>query len=164
MFAQSLLSLIRVDAGLDREHVISVHLDFANTDLRDADAPALYRRIVARLKQLPDVRDAAISMCAIPGCIWNTAVHVSGHPEIAEKQTHGEENRIGAGCFHALGIPILRGRDFDERDSTTSQPVAILNQAFARKLFGNESPIGHRIGYQASPHDADYLIVSLKKS
>jgi predicted permease len=115
--------------------------------------------MVARLKQLPDVKDAAVSMCAIPGCIWNTAVHVSGHPEIPEKQTHGEENRVGTGYFHALGIPILRGRDFDERDSTTSQPVAILNQAFARKLFGNESPIGHRIGYQAPPHDADYLIV-----
>jgi predicted permease len=159
LFAQTLLNLIRVDAGLDREHVISVHMDFTNADLRNTDAPALYRRMVARLKQLPDVRDAAVSMCAIPGCIWNTAVHVYGHPEIPEKQTHGEENHVGAGYFHALGISILRGRDFDERDSTTSQPVAVLNQAFTRRLFGNESPIGHRIGYQGPPHDADYLVV-----
>jgi hypothetical protein len=58
-----------------------------------------------------------------------------------------------------LGIPILQGRDFNERDLPTSQPVAILSHAFARKLFGNESPIGHRIGYEPAPHDADYLVV-----
>jgi hypothetical protein len=98
-------------------------------------------------------------MCATPGCIWNTAIHVSGHPEISEKLMHGEENRVGASYFNTLGIPILQGRDFDERDLPTSQPVAILSHTFARKLFGNESPIGHRVGYETAPHDADYLVV-----
>jgi predicted permease len=159
LFAQTLLNLIRVDAGLDRDHVISIHLDFANSGFQEPDLPALYSRMVARLKTLPAVSDAAVTMCAIPGCIWNTAIHVSGHPEIPENQMHGEENHVGAGYFRTLGIPILQGRDFDERDLKTSQAVAILNHAFARKLFGNESPIGHRIGYGAAPHDADYLII-----
>jgi predicted permease len=159
LFAQTLLNLIHVDVGLDRDHVISIHLYLTNAGFRQADLPAFYSRIIAQLKALPSVRDAAVTMCAIPGCIWNTAIHVSGHPEIPEKQMHGEENHVGAGYFRTLGIPILQGRDFDERDQRTSQPVAILNRAFARKLFGDESPIGHRIGYEAAPHDADYLIV-----
>jgi predicted permease len=159
LFGQTLLNLVRIDAGLDRDHVISIHLDFTNASLQEADLSALYSRILARLKELPAVRDAAVTMCAIPGCIWNTAIHVSGHPEIPENQMHGEENHVGAGYFRTLGIPILQGRDFDERDQRTSQPVAILNHAFARKLFGDESPIGHRIGYEAAPRDADYLIV-----
>ncbi|HTR66903.1 MAG TPA: ADOP family duplicated permease [Terriglobales bacterium] len=159
LFAQTLVNLIRVDAGLDRDHVISVHLDLENANYQKADLPDYYSRLREQLKTLPAVRDAAVSMCAIPGCIWNTAIHVSGHPEIPEKQMHGEENHVGAGYFRTLGIPMLRGRDFGEQDRQTSQPVAILNHAFARQLFGDESPIGHRIGYEAAPHDADYLIV-----
>jgi predicted permease len=98
-------------------------------------------------------------MCAIPGCIWNTAIHVSGHPEIPEKQLHGEENHVSAGYFRAMGIPVLRGREFEERDLPASRKVAVLNHSFARQLFGDENPIGHKIGYQPAPHDADYEIV-----
>jgi predicted permease len=159
LFGQTLVNLSHVNAGLDREHLISIHLDFTNAGYNEDHLPALYGRMIARLKELPAVKDAAVQMCAIPGCIWNTAIHVSGHPEISEKLMHGEENRVGAGYFHTLAIPILQGRDFDERDLPTSQPVAILSHTFARKLFGNESPIGHRIGYETAPHDADYLVV-----
>jgi predicted permease len=159
LFTQTLRSLDRVDAGLDRDHIVSVHLDFENAGYGDRDLPDLYGRMLARLKQLPGVSDAAVSMCAIPGCMWNTAIRVYGHPEIADEQVHGEENHVGAGYFHTLGISILEGREFEERDLPTSQPVAILNHAFARKLFGNESPVGHRIGYEPAPRDADYVIV-----
>jgi predicted permease len=159
LFAQTLRNLDQVDTGLDRDHVISVHLDLANAGYDDRNLPDLYRRMLARLKQLTGVRDAAVSMCAIPGCIWNTAIHVYGHPEITDAQVHGEENHVGAGYFATLGIPILQGREFEERDLPTSQRVAILNHAFAKKLFGKESPIGHRIGYEPAPRDADYVIV-----
>jgi predicted permease len=159
LFAQTLRNLDRVDAGLDREHVVSVHLDFSNTAYQDSDLPKLYARVLARLKQLHGVRDAALSMCAIPGCVWNTAIHVAGHPEFPEKRLHGEENHVSAGYFHTMGIPLLQGREFEERDLPTSQRVAVLNQVFARQLFGNESPIGHRIGYEPAPRDAEYVIV-----
>jgi hypothetical protein len=120
LFAQTLRNLDRVDAGLDRNHIVSVHLDFASAGYKDRDLPDLYGRMLVRLKQLPGVTDAAVSMCAIPGCIWNTAIRVYGHPEIADKQVHGEENHVGAGYFHTLGIPILQGREFEERDLPTS--------------------------------------------
>jgi predicted permease len=111
------------------------------------------------LKELPGVMDAAAQMCAIPGCIWNTAIHVAGHPEIPESQLHGEENRVGAQYFHTMGIPILQGREFDERDTPESQPVVIVNHTFARQLFGDQNPIGHRVGYEPAPRDAEFVIV-----
>jgi predicted permease len=98
-------------------------------------------------------------MCRIPGCIWNTAIHVSGHPELSEAQMHGEENHVSYGFFHTLGIPLLQGRTFLESDQKQSQPVAILNRAFSRQLFGDESPVGHYIGYKPAPADHSYLIV-----
>jgi predicted permease len=159
LFAQTLRNLDRIDTGMDRDHVISVHLDFSDAGYGEETLPPLYARMIARLKELPGVTDAAVSMCGIPGCVWNTAIHVAGHPEIPEKQTHGEENHVGAGYFRTMGIPILQGREFEERDQTASPRVAVLNHAFARQLFGDESPIGHRIGYEAAPRDVDYVIV-----
>jgi predicted permease len=159
LFAQTLRNVTNIDAGLDRQHVISVHLDYTNSGFPEEDRSALNHRLVMRLKELPGVTQAAVSMCAIPGCIWNTAIHVFGRPELSEQQGHGEENHVGVGYFQALGIPVLEGRDFDERDRPDSPGAAIVNRTFARKLFGNESPIGRRVGYQAAPHDGDYTIV-----
>jgi predicted permease len=159
LFARTLLNLGQLDAGLDREHVLSVHLDLRSGGLDKENFTALNKRILDALKGLPFVQDASLAMCRIPGCIWNTAIHVSGHPELPEAQMHGEENHVSVGFFHTLGIPLLQGRTFAEGDQKQSQPVAVLNRAFARKLFGNESVVGHFIGYKVPPGDHDYLIV-----
>ena len=159
LFSQTLLNLSHVDAGLDREHLISIHLDLADSKIPDSALPAIYGRVIDSLQQTAGIVGAAAQMCAIPGCVWNTAIHVAGRPEIPDKQLHGEENRVGPGYFHALGIPVLRGREFDKRDTPDSPGVAVLSHSFARKLFGDEDPIGHRIGYEPAPHDSDYVIV-----
>jgi predicted permease len=159
LFSRTLLNLNQLDAGLDREHVLSVHLDLRSGGIGKENFTDLNKRILDALKGLPFVRDASLAMCRIPGCIWNTAIHVSGHPELPEAQMHGEENHVSVGFFHTLGIPLLQGRTFVEGDQKQSQPVAVLNRAFARKLFGNESPLGHFIGYKVPPGDHDYLIV-----
>jgi predicted permease len=159
LFSRTLLNLSQLDAGLDREHVLSVHLDLRSGGIGKENFTDLNKQILDALKGLPFVRDASLAMCRIPGCIWNTAIHVSGHPELPEAQMHGEENHVSVGFFHTLGIPLLQGRTFVEGDRKQSQPVAVLNRAFARKLFGNESPVGHFIGYKVPPGDHDYLIV-----
>ena len=66
---------------------------------------------------------------------------------------------VGPGYFRAMGIPVLRGREFDKRDTPHSPQGAILSHSFARKLFGDEDPIGHRVGYQPAPHDSDYVVI-----
>jgi predicted permease len=158
LFAQTLRNLSHIDAGMDREHVLSVAVDMRSTGFADRtkDISALYAQIIERLKALPGVRDAAVHMCAIPYCGWNTAIHVYGSPDLAEAKMHGEEDHVGLGYFHTLGIPLLQGRDFTSGDNEHTQRVAILNRAYARQLFGEASPIGHWIGYH---EDHQFLIV-----
>jgi predicted permease len=161
LFAQTLRNLSRVDAGMDRDHVLTVHLDMRNTGFAEHqnNLPSFYDTLIQQLKALPMVRDVAVHMCTIPNCGWNTAVHVFGSPEMAEAQLHGEEDRVGAGYFRTLGIPILQGRDFGKGDNQRSQQVAILSRSYARKLFGDESPLGHWVGYSAPPGDHQFLVV-----
>jgi predicted permease len=162
-FGETLIHLARVDTGMDREHVLSVHVDMTNTGYaaRQRDLPALYRTLIERIDGLPAVRGAAVGMCEIPGCGWNTAIHVYGQPGLADAQLRGEEDHVGPGYFRAMGIELVRGRDFTQGDRADTQPVAIVNEAYAKKLFGAGDPIGHWIGYEAAPHDHEFLIVGV---
>jgi len=161
LFAQTLRNLSRVDAGMDRDHVLTVHLDMRNTGFakQQNNLPSFYDTLIQQLKALPMVREVAVHMCTIPKCGWNTAVHVFGSPEMAEAQLHGEEDHVGVGYFRTLGIPILQGRDFSKEDNQQSQQVAILSRSYARKLFGDESPLGHWVGYREPPGDHQFLVV-----
>jgi predicted permease len=161
LFAQTLLNLGTLDAGLDRQHVLSVHLDLVSGGLEKQDLSGLNQRILERIKSLPFVRDAAMQMCRVPGCIWNTAIHVSGQPDLSPAQMHGEENHVSINYFHTMGIPLLRGRVFSDADRPHAQPVAILNQAFAERLFGKQDPIGHFIGYQTAPGDHAFQVIGV---
>jgi predicted permease len=161
LFAQTLRSITNTSTGMDRDQILSVHVDMRSTGFGDTqrDLNAFDTLLLDRLKALPMVQDAAVSMCDIPQCGWNTFFHVSGHPELADANLHGEENHVSPGYFRTLGIPILEGRDFNEQDTLKSQRVAILNRSYARQLFGDASPIGHWIGYNAPPGDHSFLIV-----
>jgi predicted permease len=159
LFAQTLLNLGTIDAGLDRQHILSVHLDLVSGGLATQDLTGVNQRILDRLRSLPSVRDAAMQMCRVPDCVWNTAIHVSGRPDLSPAQMHGEENHVSSHYFHTMGIPLLRGRAIGDADRRNTQPVAVLNQAFAERLFGKEDPIGHFIGYQAAPGDHAFQVI-----
>jgi predicted permease len=158
LFAQTLRNLSHIDPGMDREHLLSVSLDMRSTGfaMQQKNLAEFYGQLIERIKALPGVRDAAVQMCSIPDCGWNTALHVYGNPDLAEAQLHGEEDHVGLGYFTTVGIPLLQGRDFTSADNQHSQKVAILNRAYARKLFGNASPLGHWIGYK---DDHQFVIV-----
>lgn len=160
MLGQTLLSMTHIDTGMDCNHVLSVHVDMTSTGFvkEQKNLPALYRNIVERIKTLPGVKEAAVQMCSLPNCGWNTSIHAFGQPEMADAQMHGEEDHIGPGYFRALSIPILRGRDFSETDNEHTQQVAVLSRSYAKKLFGDQNPVGHWIGYGPPPEDHKFLI------
>ena len=161
LFAQTLRSITHTGTGMDRDRILSVHLDMHSTGFasQQRDLNAFDTLMLDRLRSLPMVQDAAVSMCDIPMCGWNTFFHVFGAPELSDDRLHGEENHVGPGYFRSLGIPLLEGRDFNEQDTLQTQRVAIVNRTYARQLFGNTSPIGRWIGYNAPPGDHSFLIV-----
>src|SRR5579862_2840059 len=160
-FAATLVHWETIDLGMDRDHVLSVDVDMRRTGYasRHPDWTGLYREIKSRLEALPQVRAASVEMCSMPDCGWNTALYVFGRSDQSNVQVHGKEDHVGPGFFSTIGIPLLRGRDFADTDTDKSQTVAILSRSYARQLFGNENPIGHRVGYEPAPNDHKFLIV-----
>lgn len=159
-FAATLAHWETMDVGMDREHVLIVRPELHQPRYTDHAEmlPGLYTRIQDRLQALPGVRRAAVGMCGGIHCGWITALYVRGRSDLTDAQVHGQEDHVGIGFFSTLGIPILRGRDFSSSDTGGTQPVAIINHAYARQLFGDADPIGQWVGYEPA-QDHKFLIV-----
>src|SRR5437879_13053685 len=80
------------------------------------------------------------------GCNSSLSTKVHGRPPLPEGQNSPNYRLVTPGYFRAMGIPLLHGRDFTERDTTNSTLVVIVNEAFARQVFPNETPLGQRLG------------------
>jgi predicted permease len=161
-FAATLVHWETVDVGMDREHLLSVHVhmhQYRYTGEHRSILPALYRRMQERLQALPGIRGVAVDMCGNLNCGWNIALYVFGRSDLTNGQVHGQEDHVGSGFFATMGTPILRGRDFSSADTDKTQRVAIISRSYARQLFGDTDPIGQWVGYQPAPNAHEFLIV-----
>lgn len=110
---------------------------------------ALYRDLIARLRDLPGVESVTIMEERI-GSWWsdNSDMMVDGKlPTVANGSSRTvRSNVVGPGFFTTLGVPVLMGRDFTDSDTENSPHVGIINEEFARRFLPNQSPLGHIIG------------------
>ncbi|HWE83538.1 MAG TPA: ABC transporter permease [Terracidiphilus sp.] len=114
-----------------------------------AETNAFYRDLMARLRALPGVEDVTIMQSRL-GSGWsnNSAMKVDGKlPDVANGSSRTVRwNVAGPDFFSTLGVPILEGRDFSSSDTSTSAPVGIVNEEFARRFLSNRDPLGHKTG------------------
>jgi predicted permease len=119
---------------------------------------AFYRALLDRLRALPGV-ESVTYVGNRPGSGWsnNDDATVDGvtHPF---EQVPLRTNTAGPDFLHVMGIPLLAGRDIEEKDSTASERVVIVNQTFVNKLMPNTNPIGHLLG---DLKDRPYTIVGV---
>src|SRR6266545_1166052 len=105
-----------------------------------------YHDLVARVESLPGVRSAsAVIPLPLSGDAFSISFETEGRPMAKGNQPSADFFAIGDGYFKTLGVSVLQGRDFNGRDNKKAPGVVIVNQAFARKFFPNEDPIGKRI-------------------
>jgi putative ABC transport system permease protein len=106
-----------------------------------------YTRLYHRLQEIPGVRQVALSdNPPLSGNNGASPYAVVGRPlPPPSEQPLAIRHLISPNRFNLLGIPITAGRDFSERDTPASPAVVIINEAMARQLFPNESPLGHKL-------------------
>jgi predicted permease len=125
---------------------------------------ATYREIRERLEQIPGVESASLSGYApMSGDNWGYAIAFEGRP-FAERQEDRDSSswvRVSPHYFETIGSHLQRGRLIDERDTPATRQVAVVSEAFARKYFKNQDPLGRHFGLGDPEHSLDYEIVGV---
>jgi len=123
----------------------------------------MFRQIDDRLLQIPGVRMAAPALYApMTGDSWNDGIRIEGRPEPGAKEDTGAGFvRVMPGFFEAIGSNIVLGRSITERDTAATRAVAVVNQAFVKRFFGGQNPIGQHFGPGKMKYAATYEIVGV---
>jgi len=143
VLATSFARLIRTDPGFDANAVVAVRLGRLPRGLASADRERLAERALERIRTLPGV-EYATSASSLPlerGL--NFPVDIAERPDLGIGAV--ELRFISPDYFKTLAVPLLQGRDFNAGDGVGSEPVAIVNQSFARHFWADAPPIGRTI-------------------
>jgi predicted permease len=143
LLTASFARLISVDPGFDAERVVALRLERLPASYDAARREQLVDRLLERIRQVPGVEYAAAAPSLPMERGMNFPVDTREHPELAIGAV--ELRFVSPDYFATLGVPLLAGRDFGPQDVAGSEPVAIVNQAFARRFWENESPLGRTI-------------------
>ena len=100
------------------------------------------------MQHLPNVLSASLTThTPLNGSLWSEPIVRAGEP-LPERDT-AFAVAAGPHFFATMQTPLRSGREFNDRDTPTSQPVAVVNEAFAQKYFAGTNPIGQRLGWPA---------------
>ena len=113
-----------------------------------------YRELIAQLKALPGVVNASmVFQLPLSGSGATTSIEIAGRTAYPADRPPVVIHTAGPEYFKTMGIPIVKGRDFTDRDDLGAPPVLIVNEALARQYFPNEDPIGKRVapGFSTVP-------------
>lgn len=158
---QSLRNVSRVDLGVRSADVVVFRV-WAGPSLGDPYLRALYERVETELAVRPGVAEVtAASNALVMDGMRATEVVVEGWAAEPNADRRTLFNRIGAGYFHTLGIPVLAGRTFTAADAHAAPRVAIVNEAFARKFGLGRDVVGRRVGRGGPDVEPDTEIVGL---
>lgn len=137
--------LATLDPGFRRDGVLIVEANWARVDVPDSQPMLVARELLERLRAVPGVRSAGASLVTpIGGSAWNEYVVVDGYTPPAQRDALVWFNGVTDGFFATLGTSVLAGRAFGRHDGPGAPPVVLVNEAMARRFFGDPRPLGKR--------------------
>jgi predicted permease len=163
LLARSLNKLEHQDFGyrIDGRVVVSLKRPPASYTL--PRLTTMYRDIEARLNQLPGVQGSGLALYNPLTDNWGEGILVAGHPAPKPGEQWGASwDRVSANYLQNFGMTMLRGRAFTDADNETSEPVAIVNEAFVKRFFrSDEDPIGQHFGLDLPENVNTFRIVGV---
>jgi len=146
LFAHTLRSLATRDVGFARDRVLLARVDSRQAVRDPLDRIALYERVRTAVHDTPGVEYVAVSsMTPVSNLVMDPPIYVSGGRDLPLAERRVYSNTITADWFRAYGIPLIAGRELTESDRAGSEPVAVVNQAFAARFLDGANPIDHFI-------------------
>ncbi len=163
MLGQSLRNLERQNFGFDPRgrYIASINPKLSN--YKPEELEPMFREIDESLMRIPGVRMVAPVLYApMTGDSWNNSVRIEGRPEPPATEDMGSGYaRVMPGFLEAIGAKILLGRPFTDADTAATRKVAVVNQAFAKRFFPGQNPIGQHFGPGKVKYSSTYEIVGV---
>jgi putative ABC transport system permease protein len=147
----TLLSLEAAQTGFDTSHVLAVDVPVMHLGKTPSQIVHYYREATRRIRDLPGVQNVAIGSQVPwrdvnPALDYSLEFSVDGHvPPPAEEHPLAMMRIISPGFFATLGLPIIEGRDFNDADRQVSEPVAIVSQSVAQRMFAGRDALNHHV-------------------
>lgn len=157
LFGTSLRNLNRTDLGLNEKGLLIMDTDLSNLHFTPEKRGLLFERLLARLRSTPGVESASSATeVQMSGDGWNNVIEFLDH-ETHEKRLVPWFDRVSTHYFETAGIPLLTGRDFNDRDTVHAPEVAVVSQTFSDKFLGGANPIGHHFRTLNGPGEPEHI-------
>ena len=163
LLGQSLRNLEHQKFGFEMQGRYIASIDPSLGNYKVEQMEPLYRQIADRLRQIPGVRTVTAALYGpMSGDSWNNGVRIEGRPEPPAKEDTGSGfARVTPDFFETIGAKIVLGRPITEADTGATRNVAVINEAFAKKFFKDQNPIGQHFGPGKIKYSAMYEIVGV---
>ena len=159
LLVRSLVAVMKVNPGFSPQGVLTMHLAVTRAKYpTDAQVVDYYHRLVERVKTIPGVIGAGvINLLPFNELRLVHPVYFEGKPN--EESVGSDGRSVTPGYFSAMGIPLIRGRDFSEQDKEGAPPVGIIDEQLALRVFGNGDPLGKRFRFGVVTNNTPWIEV-----
>jgi putative ABC transport system permease protein len=163
LLGQSLQNLQHQNFGFETQGRYIAWINPILGNYKPEQIEPLFRHIDDRLRQIPGVRMVAPALYApMTGDSWNDGIRVEGRPEPpAKEDTSAGWSRVMPDFFDTIGAKIVLGRPITDEDTAATRKVAVVNEAFARRFFKDQNPIGLHFGPDKIKYSATFEIVGV---
>jgi predicted permease len=151
LLGRSFLAVLHVDPGFRADHLLTMQVNVPLRHDTNEKRIAFYQELFARLESIPGVTSVGgTTRLPFGGTNSTTQVAVEGRVPPDGQCPEADFRRAVHSYFAAMSIPLRRGRLFTDADHAQAPPVVVINEAFARRMFGDDDPIGRQLRLGAS--------------
>jgi putative ABC transport system permease protein len=167
LMLKSFRRLVTLDPGFQAQGLLTMRLALPSTRYRTPEAIAIFHdKLYARIRALTGVSDVgATSILPLSGPMGSADFTIAGQSPVSEKEKPTAQYRmIDATYFRAMRVPMVRGREFTDRDNRNGKNVAIVSQALAKLYWKDRDPVGTHILLEDSAGPRDVEVVGVAGS
>lgn len=164
LLTQSLRNMQHQSFGFEVTNRYVLHLDPQMAGFTVERLPAFYRQLHDNLAAIPGVNRVSFALYSpMEGDNWGEDVYIEGQapPPAGSNQNGASWVRVSDGYFESVGTRLVKGRGITEHDTATTRNVAVVNQTFAKKFWGDEDPIGKHFGDLDQKYAGSFEIVGV---
>jgi predicted permease len=162
LFLRSLRNASSIDTGFDADNLLALSMDLQLQGYDETKGRNFTDQLVDRVRSLPGVVSASLTDQLPLGFGARRGMTIEGYTAQLGESTEIQSSLVAPGYFETLRIPLLQGRTFQQQDNANAPGVALINEAFARRYWPGQQPLGKRVqmgAVRSGVNDAPYLTV-----